>query len=159
MLLLAWYRAYEFRYFAEVTRFGSVRFSSGLKARHVIRIYGLYYVVLGVLSAAIAGVVMVFFFGLGSSLLAGMGQTSPEALATYLNMAMIVVFLVALLFGSALLSLLNPVLIVHPLLKKVVASIKFRGHYNVEDLLQSAKAAESRGEGLADAFDVEVAGF
>ncbi len=158
LLLFVWYRAREFRYFAEVTRFGSLRFASELKARSVVGIYAVYYLVVGAVAAAffflIFGAAAGFQEGLAASL-----EGTPQEQYQQIQLVSIALGLVALLLALAVVSALQPVLVGHPMLKRVVESLKFRGRYDMEDLLQGAKLKEGRGEGLADALDVDVAGF
>ena len=158
LLLMVWYRTAEFRYFAKVTSFGSLRFASELTARNLFGIYALYYLIVGVVAASVLALFMSSLVGLELGLVSALEGTAEEKVQQ-IRAIVLVLGLVALLFAAAVVSVLQPVLIGHPLLKKAIASIRFRGRYDVEGLVQSAQAAERRGEGLADAFDVEMAGF
>ena len=71
----------------------------------------------------------------------------------------VVVGLVALLFAATLIGTLQPVFVTHPLARHVIGTLTLKGQYDMEELLQGAKMADRRGEGLADALDVDVAGF
>ena len=156
LLLYSWYRVREFRYFADVSCFGSVRFASQLKARGVVGLCAAYYTFLAVAAVAIFVVAREVSIELAFAYVDA-GSTIDRfemSLAIYGVLAVVALFL-----AKMLISVLEPVLLHHPLLKRVIASLKVEGRYDVEELLQRRKAAARRGEGLADAFDVDVAGF
>ncbi len=155
LLVQVWYRTREFRYFTSVTRFGPVRFASELKARSIVKIYGLYYLLLIVLFLIVAAVLQSLFFDLGR----GPVGSSPAEILAWIGPGMLAAGVFALLVVATLLGTLQPVLIGHPLVARVIGTLRTNGYYDMEELLQGVRAAEGRGEGLADAFDVDVAGF
>ena len=157
-LLYAWYRAREFRYFAEVTRFGSLHFASAIKARRVVLLYAIYYAVLaavaGILFFALSGFIAGFGEGLVGSLEGNQAQQMQQ-----LEVIGIVVGLVALLIAATLVGTLQPVMVTHPLAQHMIGTLTLKGEYDMDELLQGAKMTDRRGEGLVDALDVDVAGF
>ena len=157
-LLYAWYRAREFRYFAEVTRFGPLRFASAIKARRVVPVYALFYVIV----AAVAGVLFVVFAGVFAGFENGLTGSLQGNHAQQLEggqVVRIVVGLLALLIAATLVGILQPLLITHPLARHVIGTLTLKGQYDMDALLQGDKTTDRRGEGLADALDVDVAGF
>ena len=157
-LLYAWYRAREFRYFAEVTRFGSLRFASAIKARRVVLLYAIYYAVLAAAAGILFFVLSSFIAGFGEGLMGSFEGTHAQQLQQ-VQVIGIVVGLVALLIAATLVGTLQPVLVTHPLARHVIGTLTLKGQYDMEELLQGAKMADRRGEGLVDALDVDVAGF
>ena len=159
LLLYVWYRSREFRYFASTTRFGPLGFVSELKARSLLKIYGIYYAIFGVLILLVAAASMMFFLVMSGGITSETGELSAQDLKGQLDAAAIIVVVVAFLIVSSVLSVLNPILITHPLAIRVIGTLSLKGQYNMDELLQGAKTAERPGEGLADALDVDVAGF
>ena len=157
-LLYAWYRAREFRYFAEVTRFGSLRFASAIKARRVVLLYAIYYAVLVAAAGILFFVLSSFIAGFGEGLMGSFEGTHAQQLQQ-VQVIGVVVGLVALLIAATLVGTLQPVLVTHPLARHVIGTLTLKGQYDMEELLQGAKMADRRGEGLVDALDVDVAGF
>lgn len=157
-LLYAWYRAREFRYFAEVTRFGPLRFASAIKARRVVLVYALYYGVLAVAAGILFFVLSGFIAGFQDELMALLEGTHAQQVQQ-MQVIAAVLALVALLFAATLVSALQPVFVTHPLARHMIATLTLKGQYDMDELLQGAKTAAERGEGLADALDVDVAGF
>ena len=157
-LLYAWYRAREFRYFAELTRFGPLRFASAIKARRVVLVYALFYAVVAVAAGILFFVLSGFIAGFQDGLMGSLEGTHAEQVQQ-LRVIGVVVGLVALLFAATLIGTLQPVFVTHPLARHVIGTLTLKGQYDMDKLLQGAKMADRRGEGLADALDVDVAGF
>lgn len=157
-LLYAWYRAREFRYFAEVTRFGSLRFASAIKGRRVVLVYAVFYAVLAAAAGILFFVLSGFIAGFEDGLLGSLEGTHAQQLQQ-VRVISVVLVLVALLFAATLVGTLQPVFVTHPLARHVIATLTLKGQYGMDELLQGAKMADRRGEGLADALDVDVAGF
>ncbi len=157
-LLYAWYSARELRYFAQVTRFGSLGFASALKTRQVLLIYAIYYLVLAVVAGIIFFVFSGFIAGFQEGLMASLGGTQEQQMMQLQGILILFGF-VALLFAATLVSIIQPVLIMHPLARRVIGTLSLKGQYDMDALLQGAKTRERPGEGLADALDVDVAGF
>ena len=158
LLLYAWYRAREFRYFAEVTRFGPLRFASAIKARRVVLVYAVFYAVLAAAAGILFFVLSGFIAGFEDGLLGSLEGTHAQQLQQ-VRVISVVLALVALLFAATLVGTLQPVFVTHPLARHVIATLTLKGQYGMDELLQGAKMADRRGEGLADALDVDVAGF
>lgn len=159
LLLYVWYRARELRYFADVTRFGPLSFASGLRARSLVKIFGIYYAIFAVLTVVVAAVGLVFFFGISGGLSSETGDLNAQQLHDQLNAAAAIIVLLAFLIVAMVLSVLNPVLITHPMARRLIGTLSLKGQYDMDALLQGAKTRERPGEGLADALDVDVAGF
>ena len=157
-LLYAWYRAREFRYFAEVTRFGSLRFTSAIKARRVVLVYAVFYAVLAAVAGALFFALSGFIAGFYEGFMASSGGTQEQQMQQMQGI-FIVIGLVALLIAATLIGTLQPVMVTHPLARHVIGTLTLKGQYDMEELLQGARMADRRGEGLADALDVDVAGF
>ena len=158
-LLYVCYRIGEFWYFTSVTGFGPLSFVSGLKARSALKIYVVYYLVFGVVFVTVGGAIAVALFGPESPVFESWQTESIEERVVQAKVVGLAGTAIALLLALALTSILQPVLITHPFARRIVASLEVEGCYDMEALLQSKKAAGRRGEGLADAFDVDVAGF
>ncbi len=153
-LIYLWYRVKEFRYFASRTRCGLLSFRSELTAGKVYLIHLVY----GFCMAVFVILVGIVFSQLApSGMLAGLagdlsaGAAEPAAAVELGAIAgVVLVFIVA----AVLISMLQLVFYLHPLIKAVVNSLRVIGEEDYAAIAQSEQITPPRGEGLADALDV-----
>jgi uncharacterized membrane protein YjgN (DUF898 family) len=147
LVLYVGYRAAEFRYCVRETRFEGLRFRSELTARRIIWIHLSFLL-------AVLGLFLATGMIIGGGLWA-LGLAAADA-ATAEGMPAIawVVIVPAGLFLLIGLSVLKPVLVMHPLARRLCATLSATGEVDFEAIAQSDRAAPGRGEGLADMLDV-----
>ena len=130
-----WYRVREFRYLAGTTRCGNLSFASDLGASSIVIFFIVYYV---------AAALFMFLFGISFSMIDPSGPT--------ITLFAGIVVMVAVLL--TVLELLAAVILLHPICRVVMSSVRVLGEEDYERIAQSSLSTPRRGEGLADALDV-----
>lgn len=145
-----WYRIREFRYFTSKTRLGGLRFESDLSAASVFFVMlGYVFVVILVVGLAFGGLsILGVLDSYQASVTQGAG-TVPD-LGNAFDLAVLPVILVV----AVILSVLQLVMLIHPLARLLCESIEVTGTEDFDAIAQSQQEAPGRGEGLADALDV-----
>jgi uncharacterized membrane protein YjgN (DUF898 family) len=141
MLLNFWYAVFRIRYIISQITYGPVRFASGITTKSVMWIGFLYLV-------SFIGLIIALAL-LGSLFLGGLAVTigpSSEAIP-----------ILAILFigGLALMgsSILIPLMLVRPLLKRFIQTLVIAGKIDFTQVAQTTRGPK-RGEGLADILDI-----
>lgn len=135
-----WYRAREFRYFAEYAAFGALRFESRLNIFHLLLPNVVYLLSMAVIVIVIAG--LGFYF-----------SASAAAMARDVGIGLIV-FAVAV--GWVLLSALHPIVVQNWILGNLCKTLTIRGQFSPDQLFQTQLEIPRSGEGLADALAVDA---
>jgi uncharacterized membrane protein YjgN (DUF898 family) len=148
LLTQFWYRAAEVRHFAASTEFDELRFDSSLSGFNVFWpyfFYGFLLVLLwvGALTATL-GLLDVAVWSNG-------GQTS-ETVQTLASFAGGFAVLVVFVIGGTL----KPIIVHNRLFRKFCETLTLQGSFSPDRLLQSQLNIPQRGEGLADALDVDA---
>lgn len=136
-----WYTAQEFRYAVSCTTLGPVGARSDVKAGAFI---GRLFLLMGAVFCLITAVGIVTAIVVA---VAGLKVTNPQVIggvATAINFGMIIVF------GPVL----SWTILYVPLLRHVCATLTLTSPEALTDITQSTLPTDSRGEGLADAFDI-----
>ena len=155
-LTYVWYRAREFRYFAGRSRCGALSFSSDLRTGAMIRLVVVFVVstllVVGLLFAAIVtlAVTTVVLNPEVAESMRRAGGSLPFDLRGFDLMG----YVVAIAVFFPIMALLRVLLLIHPLFRHVLPSIRVIGEEDYEAIAQSALWMPRQGEGLADALDV-----
>ena len=153
-LINVWYRVAEFRYFTSRTGLGALRFRSELSTFSVILLLLGY----GAAVAACVGLVIGGLTLLAPGALEAMSSVMSEQAELAGEVAgsesWPFVLLLAVLIVSVVLSVLQLVLLVHPMTRMVCHSLTVTGTEDFAAIAQSQQYAPARGEGLADALDV-----
>lgn len=139
-LSYVWYKATEFRYFARCTSLDDVRFSSSLSGGQIFVAYACF--------AALAVLVL----GGPLGLLAVTAEMAGEAAFALLDLLLPAI---AVVIGVLLLRPLYYVTTVHLLFSVVTETLAVHGTPDTEAMAQSPKHLLRRGEGLAEALDVD----
>ena len=138
------YRAAEIRHFTGHTRFGDVEFESRLTAPELLLPYLAYTLLLLAIIGGTAALVWA-----GASQLDGVTLDSDDkAMMAVLGFAVVIVLL-----GMG--SLLKPLIVQNLLVRVFCNNLTVIGTIELDRLLQSELQAPRRGEGLADAFDID----
>jgi len=147
----AWYRAGEFRYFTEQTRYGDIRFQSDLGTGRLVLIWLQLFATFVAILIVVTLAATLLVPGLMQSVqLAISDKAAAEAFGPMLMVVLFFAFLtVAILFGVARFAVF-----VHPMLNAICDSLTIRGSVDFGAILQSQQAMPTRGEGFADALDV-----
>ncbi len=151
-LMLVWYRVREFRYLSGSVSYEGLRFGSSLGLGRVIWIY-----VSFVLVAMLVGAVLTVGLGFVAMLSAGAGM-DPAAVERGMEagsfdpdgpMPLIMGLVFVIVMGT-----LSRVMVFHRLVHAVVTSLSISGEQDFAAVAQAVDSAPTRGEGLADAFDL-----
>lgn len=137
MIAYVRYLIVEYRYFARHTTYESLRFGSSLTVWRVVWIYLPYWIAMTVM-----------FIGLVFSI----GSFSALAGGTAVIGTVVPVLLVFLAF-FVLSPMLRYILVIHRLTGLLCRTLEISGDQDFSDILQSAKVAPSRGEGLLEMLD------
>jgi uncharacterized membrane protein YjgN (DUF898 family) len=148
LLTQFWYRAAEVRHFAACTEFDELRFDSSLSGFNVFWPYFFYGLLLmllwGGVIAIIAGIVTAAALSGGVQ-----GNEAAQMLGSFAGVfAVLVVFVIA---GT-----LKPIIVHNRLFRKFCETLTLQGSFSPDRLLQSQLNIPQRGEGLADALDVDA---
>jgi len=152
-----WYRVREFRYVAQVTRFGSLRFASALKTPQVVGI-GVKFV-LAAIAALIVSITVAFILSsvltvgmmLFGSFALTMGNSVIETESSGLFSVMPLLVLITLFVA---IGVVRTVFLVHPLAKAIVSSTKIVGEIDIATIRQTLDSGPRRGEGLVEVLNV-----
>ncbi|MCG8546578.1 MAG: DUF898 domain-containing protein [Alphaproteobacteria bacterium] len=145
VLALFWYRAAEVRYFASHTRFDALRFGSELRGIQVFWPYALYWLILVLMFAAFWAAAV----GLGAmAILGGVSESSKVAGMV----GGVFVVLAVLVIGG----ILQPLIVQNLLIRAFCKKLTIQGSFSPDRLFQNQLAIPQRGEGLADALDVDA---
>lgn len=149
LLAFGWYRVREFRYLAGRVTFEGMRFSSRLSLGRVMWIY-----ISFILTAIVAIVAFSTLVVLAAMLASGMaGADSDEVVREIMTSSqwvpLAIGFSVVFLVG-----VLSRVMVFHRMAHAVVSTLGVTGSQDLSQVSQALDTAPSRGEGLADAFDL-----
>ena len=144
-----WYQAKEFRVFTAHTQFGGLSFESDLTGASLLRVVGLYLLSLIV----IVIIILIPYFwvdltALSPEQIKAAGEI-PEELVSPIIASSILTGV-----GLALLGSVQRIIALQSLLPLVFSRLAVIGTVDFEAIIQSQQEKLSRGEGLADAFDV-----
>ena len=146
-----WYKATEVRHFAACTTFGDLRFDSALKGTRVFAIYLLYGLLLVLLFVGGGFLIVTIVAGVAMSG-AGGGGIPPELAQSVGTMTGVgVVLLIFVIAGT-----LKPIIVHNRLFRVFCDTLTLQGSFSPDRLLQSQLNIPQRGEGLADALDVDA---
>ncbi|MDH3700422.1 MAG: YjgN family protein [Alphaproteobacteria bacterium] len=141
-----WYRAAEVRYFANRTVFDELRFTSRFKGIELFLVYLLY---VSLMAAILWGAWAI------SSELAVSAEAARALGMSAINLQF-VVLAITIIPALFLLGALQPIivqnLLIHLYCKRLIVS----GSFSPERLLQNQLDVPQRGEGLADALDIDA---
>lgn len=155
-LTYVWYRAREFRYFAEKTGCGALSFASDLRTGAMIRVVVVFAVltllVVGLLFTAI--VTLVVTTVVLNPEMAEWMRRKDGSLPFDLRGFDLMGYVVAIAIFFPIMALLRLLFLIHPLFRNVLPSISVIGEEDYEAIAQSAQSMPRQGEGLADALDV-----
>jgi len=143
------YNVWLFRYQADCTEMGSIRFSSNLQTSQYIKII-LRFLGLSLLLLIVAGLLMLVFGGFAAFSAFNPGNAgNPQQIAA----VFIPIVIVMLLIGP-LLSIVGFTFMIHSMLAADISSMGYQGQ--ITDLHANAEAQNipRTGEGLAEAFDL-----
>ena len=145
ILGIFWYRAAEVRFFADHTQFDDLRFGSELRGLLILWPYVLY----GVATALPFIAVLAVAAGLGAVDILG-GVPNAEQIAGIIVGVGIV--LAILVIGS----ILQPLIVQNLLIRAFCKKLTIQGSFSPDRLFQNQLAIPQRGEGLADALDIDA---
>lgn len=139
-----WYRAAEVRYFTGHTTFDEVTFESRLKGLKLFLPYLAYGTLLSLIIGGLIGAVAagIHYFDFGEM------DAEDETTAMVIGFGVIIV-----MFGVS--SLFKPLILQNLLVRIFCNNLTIKGKVESDKLLQSQIQAPRRGEGLADALDVD----
>ncbi len=153
-LINVWYRVSEFRYFTSRTRLGALRFKSELSTFSVILLLLGYGIAVAACIGLAIGAMTVVAPGAFEAMRSAMGDQAGTLGAAAGHESWPFLLLVAVLIVSVVLSVLQLVLLIHPMTRMVCLSLTVTGTEDFAAIAQSQQYAPARGEGLADALDV-----
>ena len=155
-LAYVWYRAREFRYFAGKTRCGPLSFDSDLGAGSLIRIVVLFVLLTGL----VVGLLLAVLMALAAAVLASSPEwmQSMERAAASLRFDLggseVMGYVIAITVVFPAIAVLRALLLVHPLFRRVLRSVRVIGEEDFDAIAQRAQSMPRQGEGLADVLDV-----
>lgn len=141
-----WYRAAEVRHFSNHTRFDELQFGSRLSGIQIFLPYAIYWTVLVLLIAGFFAAAASF----GVMSIMG-GQTGNVGQAAGI-VALIVVVIGVFLIGG----ILQPLIVQNLLIRVFCKQLTMQGSFSPDRLFQNQLAIPRRGEGLADALDIDA---
>ena len=145
ILAMFWYRAAEVRFFADHTQFEELNFGSVLRGHQILWPYALYGFLLTVLFAAAWSAAV----GLGAMAVVGGASSSGQAMGLIAGIAVVLVIFV---IGG----ILQPLIVQNLLIRAFCRKLTIQGSFSPDRLFQSQLAIPQRGEGLADALDIDA---
>jgi uncharacterized membrane protein YjgN (DUF898 family) len=148
LLTQFWYRAAEVRHFAASTEFDELRFDSSLSGFNVFWPYFFYGLLLMLLWG---GVIAIIASIVAAAALSGgvQGSEMAQAFGSFAGvLAVLIVFVIA---GT-----LKPIIVHNRLFRIFCETLTLQGSFSPDRLLQSQLNIPQRGEGLADALDVDA---
>ncbi len=143
-----WYRAAEVRHFAASTEFDELRFDSSLSGFNVFWPYFFYGLLLILLWA---GAIAIIASIVTAAAVSGgvQGNETAKMLGSFAGgFAVLVVFVIG---GT-----LKPIIVHNRLFRAFCHTLTLQGSFSPDRLLQSQLNIPQRGEGLADALDVDA---
>jgi hypothetical protein len=144
-IAMIWYRAFEARQWINHTQFGELAFVSRLRAHHILFPYLAYWIVLLLVSVAI-------FAGLGFAFRSYFDPRPGGALREFAPLiAISAVFAIWMIAG-----VLQPMIVQNRLIRSICRTLTLQGTFSPDRLFQSQLKMPQRGEGLADALDVDA---
>ncbi len=152
MTLLVYYRVREFQFFARHLRIGELHFWAWLNLKPIIFLYLRYLAILLLPLILFVGVAVYAFFDLVAA-----GSTEGGNFDQFASFAVIAFFVFAVLF-FLFQSVVRHVFWIAPLLAYGAGRVAIGRFDEVERIQQSASQEIERGEGLAEALDID-AGF
>jgi hypothetical protein len=145
-----WYRAKEVRHFANFTRFEALEIKSHLRGHQIFLPYLLYGVLIVLMVGAAIFVPLMLL--VGNSLSTSMGPSSSEEayyLGHYLGFGVAI-------FVWLVLVALKPIVVQNWIFRGLCRTLTLHGSFSPDRLFQNQYAIPQRGEGLADALDVDA---
>lgn len=144
-----WYRAKEFRVFAAHSRIAGLSFESNLSGLGLFRVGALFVLSLIV----IAAIVWIPWIGVDMSGLFPDGIETANELPKDLMVPIMTSSILAVV-GLMLLGSVQRLIAIQSLLPLIISRLTVVGSTDFDGIVQSQQEKLSRGEGLADAFDV-----
>jgi uncharacterized membrane protein YjgN (DUF898 family) len=140
-----WYRAKEVRHFANFTRFEALEIKSHLRGHQIFLPYLLYGVLIAL--TASAGFFLALTLAIGYSRNASADLSADAGYLLGFGIA-IIVWLV--------LAALKPIVVQNWIFRGLCRTLTLHGSFSPDRLFQNQYAIPQRGEGLADALDVDA---
>jgi uncharacterized membrane protein YjgN (DUF898 family) len=139
-----WYRAAEVRHFTGHTTFGNLAFESRLTGFKLLLPYLAYGFLLSLVIGGVIALLAAGIYSFDGSVLDSENETT---------FTIFVFGAVIVLFGMG--SLFKPLIVQNFLIRVFCNSLTIKGRIESDKLLQSQMKAPQRGEGLADALDID----
>jgi len=139
--LLIWYKAREFRYFVNSTRYKSITLTSNLAPAVVVGLIIATYVIIVILMTGT-------FFAIFTTTFMPLGKTMGQGqLFLIAGVSMTIIMLLVL-------PLMTQGFLRYQLVKRFCRKLTIDDVASLEGVVQTTRPAPSRGEGFADALDV-----
>ena len=146
ILIKFWYRAAEIRHFADCTQFQQLRFETTLSGWQIFLPHLFYGAILLVLIVAASGLALGIIGGMAAD------DQSAEAMQTIATAVTVGVVLIALVVAGTL----HPIIVQSMLFRVFCREMTIHGSFSPDGLLQNQLNIPTRGEGLADALDIDA---
>jgi uncharacterized membrane protein YjgN (DUF898 family) len=144
-IAMIWYRAFEARQWINNTQFGELAFASRVRVYHILFPYLAYWIVLLLVSIAI-------FAGLGFAFRSYFDPRQADAVRDFAPLIAIgALFAIWMIAG-----VLQPMIVQNRLIRSICRTLTLQGTFSPDRLFQSQLNLPQRGEGLADALDVDA---
>ncbi len=143
-----WYRAKEFRHFANFTRFESLEFKSRLRGDQIFLPYLVYGVLIVLTIAGAFAGAMALIAGHTLAKPGGMIHISPFV-GMYFGFGIVI-------FGWLVLATFKPIIVQNWIVRSLCHTLTIQGTFSPDRLFQNQLEIPRRGEGLADALDVDA---
>lgn len=143
--LWIWYRTFEARQWINNTRFGELAFASRLNTLHVLIPNLIFWIALFLM-------VILFSVGITFASVDHIRTSSPNPAGGYQPFIGLAIGAVILL----IIGLLKPIIVQHWLVRNFCKSLSIQGTFSPDRLFQNQLEIPRRGEGLADALDVDA---
>lgn len=140
-----WYRAAEVRHFTNHTGFDELRFTSNFRGIQLFLIYAIYSIIIVLLITAAIFITMTL---VAIVKIIVSGSDFKLAMTVFSTILFALAFLVA---GT-----LQPIIVQNFLIRVFCNNLTIRGSFSPEKLLQNQMDMPRRGEGLADALDIDA---
>lgn len=148
LLTQFWYRAAEVRHFAASTEFDELRFDSSLSGFNVFWPYFFY----GLLLILLWGGVIAIIASIVTAAALSGGVQGNEAAQAFGSIAGVVAVVIVFIIAGTL----KPIIVHNRLFRIFCETLTLQGSFSPDRLLQSQLNIPQRGEGLADALDVDA---
>ena len=146
LIMQFWYRAAEIRHFADCTQFQQLRFETTLGGWQIFLPHLFYGAILLLL---IFGASMLSVWMVKGMLTAGQSAEAMQAIGTIVTVGVV---LIALVIAGTL----HPIIVQNMLFRVFCRAMTIHGTFSPDALLQNQLNIPTRGEGLADALDIDA---